>query len=315
MKANVFGIHQALRLYQFVGQHAYKYPKLTRGAFEKLADILPDYNTHCKYITTSINGLEAQWIVPKNCHADKVMLFIHGGGFATGSIHTHRAVASQIATEAGIKALTINYHLAPEYKFPTQINDTYNAYEFLLDIGFNPKNIVIAGESAGANLVAATLLKIRDNKQSQPATAILLSAWLDLTMSGDSIKKNRDKDPMLPYKGLHLWATNYAGKNNLSNAYVSPLWASLNDLCPIFMQVGECEVLLDDSIRFAEKIKAAGGEVKLEIWNDMFHAWQGFWMILPEGREANENIGKYIKEKLKIKTTTAENNSAKIYAS
>ncbi len=314
MNINVFGIHKALRLYKLVGQQTYKYPKAARVAFEKLANILPANNSKCKYSLTTIEGVEAEWIIPENCRSEKVMLFFHGGGFATGSIHTHRALASQIAIQAEVKALSVNYRLAPETKFPAQLDDTLLAYKFLLRIGFKSENIVLAGESAGANLTAATLLKIRDNDLPMPKAAILLSAWLDLTNSGKSVMENKDKDPMVPYKGLELWAQNYAGKNNLSSPYASPLLADLQGLCPIYMQVGDCEVLLDDSVRFAKKAKEAGVEVKLEIWHDMFHAWQGFWMILPEGREANKNIGKYIKEKLGITKSIHEKEAIKNFA-
>jgi len=215
-------------------------------------------------------------------------------------LRTHRALASQIAIHARIRALSIEYKLAPEYKFPTQIEQAVTAYKFLLRQGYKPENIAIGGESAGGGLTGGTLNYLKDHHIPLPACAIFMSPWLDLTASGRSMINNKHKDPMVPYKGIPLWARNYAGDAELTHPYASPLFGDLSGLCPVYIQVGECEILLSDSTRYAEKAKNAGVDVKIEIWPNMFHAWQGFWMVMPEGKAAIEKLGAFLREKLLI---------------
>jgi acetyl esterase/lipase len=293
-----------LRIYKNVGQTAYNNPQLARTAFERLADVIPGKLPECTYRWTDIDGLPAEWIIPAKAKSDRVLLFLHGGGYATGSIRTHRALVSQIAIHARIKALSIEYDLAPEHKFPTQIEQCIAAYTFLLTEGYAPENIAIGGESAGGGLTGGTLLYIKDTNLPMPACAIMMSPWLDLTGSGRSLITNKHKDPMVPYKGIPLWARNYAGDAELTNPYASPLFGELSGLCPIYIQVGECEILLSDSTRYAEKAEKAGVDITMEIWPNMFHAWQGFWMIIPEGIAAIEKLGTFLQKNLRIADTT-----------
>jgi acetyl esterase/lipase len=305
MNFKTLALHNALRLYKNIGQNTYKNPKLARAAFERLTDLLPSKIDGCKYEEIMIGTTPAEWIIPKRSSSDKVLLFIHGGGYATGSVRTHRALASQIAIHGGFRALSVDYKLAPEYQFPTQIEEVVAAYKYLLKGGHKPQHIAIGGESAGGGLTGGLLLYLRDHNIPQPACAIMMSPWLDLTASGSTIEQNKHKDPMVPYKGIPLWADNYAGADNLTNPYASPLFGDLTGLCPIYIQVGECEILLSDSTRFADKAKQAGVDVISEIWPNMFHAWQGFWMVMPEGMEAIEKLSAYVKGKLSMAGTHA----------
>jgi acetyl esterase/lipase len=297
-------VKNALRYYKMVGQHAFIHPQLARVAFETLAIFLPGKLKGVKYNSFKIGAMDAEWIEPENCARNKVLLFFHGGGFATGSLETHRALISWIATYAEVKAVSIDYRLAPEHQYPSQLEDAVAAYKYLLRKKYLPENIVFGGESAGANLAASTLIYLRDNEIPLPTSAVLLSPWLDMTASGKSCEKNHHIDPMVPYHGIKLWAKNYAGNASLTNPLVSPLFANLQGLPPIYIQVGECEVLLDDATRFAKKAKKAGVDVRLEVWPHLFHAWQGFWMILPEGVAANKKLGTYLKEKLSAKAVS-----------
>ncbi|MFN8277028.1 MAG: alpha/beta hydrolase [Chitinophagales bacterium] len=297
MNFKTFAIHNLLRLYKNAGQLAFDNPKLARAAFDKLADFLPGKSADCSYESTRVGQLDAEWIVPDQLKGSGVLYFLHGGGYATGSLKTHRALASQIALATGVRALMLEYSLAPEHQFPVQIEEALQGYQFLLD-RYAPSEIVMAGESAGAGLIAGMLLCAKDRKLPMPAAAMLLSPWLDLTASGESHKINKHRDPMVPYKGIPLWAANYAGKENLQHPYASPLFGNLKGLCPLYIQVGETELLLDDSRQFAKKAHDAGVEVRLEVWPHMFHAWQGFWMVLDEGRQANEKLGAYAAAKL-----------------
>lgn len=300
MNFRTLAIHNALRLYKNVGQTAYNNPLLARAAFERLAAVIPGKLPQCSYKQINIEDMQAEWVIPLQAKTNKVLLFLHGGGYATGSIRTHRGLVSQIAIHAGIRALSIDYKLAPEYKFPTQIEQAIVAYRFLLNEGFKPENIAIGGESAGGGLTGGTLLYIKDQNLPMPACAIFMSPWLDLTASGRSILTNKHKDPMVPYKGIPLWAHNYAGDTELTNPYASPLFGDLKGLCPIYIQVGECEILLSDSTRYAEKAQNAGVDVTLEVWPNMFHAWQGFWMVIPEGKAAIAKLGAFLRKNLRI---------------
>jgi len=307
MNFRTLAFHNLLRLYKNVGQLAYSNPQLARAAFERLADVIPGKLPECSYESITIgDDIPAEWIRPKKSDADKVLLFLHGGGYATGSIRTHRGLASQIAIHAGITALSIDYKLAPEHKFPTQIEQAVEAYRYLLDEGYEPQNIAIGGESAGGGLTSGTLLYLKDHDLPLPACAILMSPWLDLTASGRSQIHNKHKDPMVPHKGIPLWARNYAGEEELTHPYASPLFGDLQGLCPIYVQVGECEILLSDSTRYAEKAEKAGVDTTIEVWPNMFHAWQGFWMVIPEGKAAIEKLGEFLKKHLNVESKLAQ---------
>ena len=300
MNFRTLAIHNMLRIYKNVGQTAYNNPQLARAAFERLADVIPGKLSDCTYQRIDINGVAAEWVKPRSAKSDKVLLFLHGGGYATGSIRTHRGLVSQIAIHARVRALSVEYDLAPEHKFPIQIEQCVAAYKFLLEEGYAPENIAIGGESAGGGLTGGTLLYIKDHGLPMPACAIMMSPWLDLTASGRSMITNKHKDPMVPQKGIPLWARNYAGDAELTNPYASPLFGELTGLCPIYIQVGECEILLSDSTRYAEKAEKAGVDTTMEVWPNMFHAWQGFWMIIPEGKAAIEKLGAFLQKNLKI---------------
>ena len=300
MNFRTLAIHNMLRIYKNVGQTAYNNPQLARAAFERLADVIPGRLDDCTYQKIDIDGVPAEWVTPRRAKSDKVLLFLHGGGYATGSIRTHRGLVSQIAIHARVRALSVDYDLAPEHKFPTQIEQCVSAYIHLLDEGYAPENIAIGGESAGGGLTGGTLLYIKDHGLPMPACAIMMSPWLDLTASGRSMITNKHKDPMVPQKGIPLWARNYAGDAELTNPYASPLFGELTGLCPVYIQVGECEILLSDSTRYAEKAEKAGVDITMEVWPNMFHAWQGFWMIIPEGKAAIEKLGAFLQKNLLI---------------
>ena len=304
MNLPLFAVEKLLRTYKMMGQLIYNKPLIARSAFEKLTGNLPQREEGYIYKKIEIEDFRAEWVIPANADNDKVFLYFHGGGYATGSIRTHRPLVNQLVKHSGVAALSVEYHLAPEKKFPTQINQCVLAYKYLLSEGFSPENIALGGESAGGGLVAGTLLWLKDQKLPQPACAILLSPWLDLTASGKSNITKREADPMLPYKGIPIWAENYA-PGNTKHPYASPLFGNVSGLCPMYIQVGENEVLLDDSVRFAEKLKKAKVDVKIEIWKDMFHAFQGFWPVLEQSKEANKKLGQYLKDKLKAQKLQA----------
>ncbi|MFX0167578.1 MAG: alpha/beta hydrolase [Candidatus Hodarchaeota archaeon] len=248
----------------------------------------------------TVNGISSVWITSPNALKDHVVLYLHGGGYISGSINSHKDLGARISLASESRVLLIEYRLAPEYPYPAALEDAVAAYKWLIDIeGINPKKIIIGGESAGGGLTAATLLKLRDLDISLPVAAFLLSPWTDLEMTGDSFRKNKRLDPVINASEAYFFADLYLGDNDPKNPYISPLYGDLKELPPLLIQVGSAEIILDDSTRFAEMAKVAGVEVTLEVWEDMVHGFHLFAAITPEGQQAIEKIGEFIQKHLK----------------
>ncbi|MBL0309995.1 MAG: alpha/beta hydrolase [Bacteroidetes bacterium] len=245
-----------------------------------------------------INGIEAEWIYPKSADESKVLLYFHGGGYAACSINTHRSLVSRILKHAGIKGLMINYRLAPEHPYPAAIEDAFTAYQWLLQSGYKPEQIAFGGDSAGGGLAIGALLYIRDNNMTMPKCVLAISPWLDHTFSGLSYHSLKEIDPMLIQEGLPIWSKNYLGDADPRSPYASPIFHNLSGLPPVYVQVGEEEIILDDSTRFADKAKAEGVDVTIEIFPKLFHVFQAFWLVLPAARKANRKLGEFLKSHL-----------------
>jgi epsilon-lactone hydrolase len=264
-----------------------------RGAMEKVSERVAR-DVKCEPV--SAGGVPAEWIVPPGAAEDRVILYLHGGGYVMGSINTHRAMVARIARASQAKALAIDYRMAPEHPFPAAVDDATAAYRWLLAQGYKPGKIVISGDSAGGGLTLATLIALRDAGTPLPAAGVPISAWADLEGTGASIKTRAATDPMVDLPGLSRMAKLYAGDHDLKNPLLSPIYADYRGLPPMLLQVGDAEILLDDSTRVADKAKAAGVKVELEAWDDMFHVWHVFAKILPEGQQAIDRIGSYVIE-------------------
>ncbi len=264
-----------------------------RGAMEKVSERVAR-DVKCEPV--SAGGVPAEWIVPPGAADDRVILYLHGGGYVMGSINTHRAMVARIARASQAKALAIDYRMAPEHPFPAAVDDATAAYRWLLAQGYKPGKIVISGDSAGGGLTLATLIALRDAGTPLPAAGVPISAWADLEGTGASIKTRAATDPMVDLPGLSRMAKLYAGDHDMKNPLLSPIHADYRGLPPMLLQVGDAEILLDDSTRVADKAKAAGVKVELEAWDDMFHVWHVFAKILPEGQQAIDRIGSYVIE-------------------
>lgn len=247
----------------------------------------------------NIVGTSAEWISVPESKNDRVLLYFHGGGYIAGSIHSHREYCVHLARASKTRVLLIDYRRAPEHCFPAALEDATKVYDWLISSqGIKPKNIVIAGESAGGGLTIATLLKLRDDNKELPAAGIPLSPFLDLAVTGNSIKTKADVDPMATEADLKFCVEQYLGKEDKKNPLASPLYADLKNLPPLYIQVGTAEILLDDAVRFADKAKAAGVNVELEVWDDMTHMFQMFATMIPEGRDAIAKIGEFVLKSL-----------------
>ena len=251
--------------------------------------------------STILDKIPAEWVIPPNSLKDHVILHIHGGGWILGSPSSSRRLTSTIATATNLKTLSIDYRLAPEYPFPTPLNDCVSAYNWLLSNGFKSENIIIAGESAGGNLTLSTLLKLRDQGIDLPAGAFCLSPITDVTLSDDSFFKNGATDPGLADVGIFWWLAAYLAGDDPRNPYVSPLFGDLSGLPPILIQASSCEMLYSDASRFVEKAKKAGVNATLQSWDEMNHVFQGTkFELLPEAEEAINKIAEFTNELFKI---------------
>lgn len=249
---------------------------------------------------TTVNGLYAEWLRPKAAPASQVLLYLHGGAYLVGSCRTHRQLVSHIARAAGLNALVPEYRLAPEHRFPAAVEDATAVYMSLLEDGYAPANIAIAGDSAGGGLTVATLLSLRHAGVPLPAAVVLLSPFLDVTASGESARTRAGQDPWFDPGEVVLVANNYCEPGvDLRHPLVSPVYANVAGLPPTFIQVGDDEILLSDSTRFADKMKRAGLDVELEIWPEMWHVFQLFIGKMPESRRAIRKIGAFLRERMK----------------
>lgn len=244
----------------------------------------------------SAGGVPADWLAPDNSESTHAILYLHGGAYTIGSPTTHRGLAGRIASAARTPLLLINYHLAPEYPFPAALDDSLAAFIWLQKT-LSSSHIYIGGDSAGGGLALATALALRDRGQTIPAAIFLISPWTDVTFSGDSIHARARRDPLLNMHTEEWQVNEYAGEYPLTHPYISPLFADLHGLPPCLIQVGSEEILFDDSYRLAARMDAVGVENLLEIWDGMWHVFQGFAPYVPEAQIAIDRIGTFIIEK------------------
>ena len=230
-------------------------------------------------------GVPAEWVQVPGAAQDRVLLYLHGGGYCAGSLKTHRGLVGQIAKSFKGRVLTIDYRLGPEHKYPAAIDDAVAAYQFIMAQGIKPAHIAIAGDSAGGGLTVATLLTLRDKKIALPAAAWPISPWVDLEGRGGTLKTKAESDLIIHVDSLHNYAKAYAGARR-GEPLASPVNANLAGLPPLLIQVGSAEVLRDDSMTLAHKAGAADVDVTLEIWPHMPHVWHIFAPMLSEGRDA-----------------------------
>ena len=243
----------------------------------------------------SINELSVEWISHKSANAEKIILYLHGGGYVSGRLEMYRLLCGSISEKSGARVLMPEYRLAPDYPFPAALEDALLIYAWLLQNGFSAENIVIAGDSAGGGLSLAMTLALRDEGRPLPAGIVCLSPWTDLSFSGDSHETNADKMVILYPDNLRLWAESYIAHADPRTPHISPAFADFANFPPMLIQVGSEEVLLDDARMVADAAKSAGVDVTLSIYEGMWHVWQTIG-ILPEAKNAFEEIGEFMRE-------------------
>ena len=267
-----------------------------RERYLKLAGFLggaPD--AQCEKVDAG--GVPAEWVAAPGVDPSRAMLMLHGGGYAIGSIDTHRRLAYDVSAASGARVLLIDYRLAPEHPFPAAVDDAAAAWRWMLAQGLRPSRLSIVGDSAGGGLVLSTLVVLRDQGVPLPGCAVAISPWVDLEMLGGSIESRAGVDPMVAEAGLHAYAKMYLGDANPRSPLASPLHADLAGLPPMLVQVGSAEVLLDDALRIAEKLHAAGNDVRLSVWPNMPHVFPFFAPVLSEGGDGCREIGEFIRQR------------------
>lgn len=237
-----------------------------------------------------IGNIPGIWVRSNNVAATRTILYLHGGGYATGSSKLYLDLAHRLADACAAQVLLIDYRLAPEHSISCALTDTLTTYEWLLANGTAANSIMLAGDSAGGGLALATLVALRDRSIALPRSAICFSPWTDLCATGKSIKNNYHNDPYIIVPEKIAFLSNI----NKTDPYVSPLYANLQGLPSILIQVGNNEALLDDSRQFAAKAKASGVSLELQIWQEVPHVWQIFAKYLPEGQQAIDAVGKFV---------------------
>jgi monoterpene epsilon-lactone hydrolase len=242
----------------------------------------------------SAAGLRAEWILPRGATKDKVILYMIGGGYVSGSCSDHRVLVAKIVKGSGIGMLLFEHRLAPEHPYPAALEDSVSAYQWLLNQDVSSSRIVIAGESAGGGLGLAALLALRDRSIPLPATGVAISPWTDLALTGASYqtKLKSSIDP----PGMSIMCSKYyVGDHDPCLPGISPLYGDLHGLPPLFISVGTNETMLDDSLRFAEKAQAAGVEVTLRVGEEMIHCFPLMAPLYPEATEAMDEICTFIR--------------------
>jgi epsilon-lactone hydrolase len=227
-----------------------------------------------------------------------VVLYFHGGVYVIGDAFLAADLASQVGRRTQAKVISVDYRLAPEHPYPAAVDDALGAYEALLDDGIAPSDIVFAGESAGGALAVATLVNARDHGLLLPAAAYAMSPYADLTLSGATMETKREVDPLMSRELLEPRVVDYTSGQDAALGLISPVFADLSGLPPLFIQAGTHEVLLDDAVRLARQAATADVEVTLDITAQVPHVFQAFHAILDEARTALDRAGQFLSAQL-----------------
>lgn len=233
----------------------------------------------------------------QDSNTNKVILYIHGGGYVSGSCSDHRGFVAKFAKNTGVQNLLYEYRLAPEHSFPAALDDSVKIYQWLLASGFKPENIIIAGESAGGGLCLATLLAFKERNIPLPIAGVAISPWTDLTCSSESYKTKNKLSPA-PLNSWTIFSKYYVGDNYAENPLISPLFGDLKGLPPIFINSGEDDELYDDGKKFYYKAKNAGVDIQFRAGKRMLHCYPLLSPMFKEATEAMNEIVVFIKKKL-----------------
>lgn len=266
-----------------------------RAASDSLGDLFPRA-WDVLVEQTDAYGVPAEWTSTSVASSSKVILYLHGGGYVWGSLKSHRHLVSELGRAAMMRTLALDYRRAPEFPFPHALEDAVSGYRFLVDSGFKPRQIAVAGDSAGAGLAVALLVRLKELSMQQPACALLFSPWVDMTVTADSYSRNAKRDPVLNHEIMQFLAEQYLGMLPRETPLASPVFAELGSIAPLTIFAGATEVLLDDAVALTRAAGLADVSVQLEIWPKMFHIWPNYHQILAQGKQGVDRAGRLLHE-------------------
>ena len=266
-----------------------------RAASDALGDLFP-LAADVRVEQVEALGVPAEWTSTPVADTGGVILYLHGGGYVWGSLKSHRHLVSEVGRAATMRTLALDYRRAPEFPFPQALQDAVSGYRFLLDSGFEPRQIAVAGDSAGAGLAVSLLVRLKELSMQQPACALLLSPWADMTATADSYSRNAQRDPVLNREIMQFLAEQYLGKRPRETPLASPVLADLSGIAPLTIFAGATEALLDDAIALTRAAGLADVSVRLEIWPKMFHIWPNYHQVLAQGRQGVARAGRLLRE-------------------
>lgn len=257
-----------------------------RARSERNGRFHPPFPTDTGIEEIVLEGLRCAAIRPPRERPEKVVLYLHGGGYVTGSIESYLMLCVPLARALGLRVVLPEYRLAPEHPYPAALEDALKAFRGILAEGYAASDIVLAGDSAGGGLCLAAALSLRDSGSPSPAAVICLSPWADLSNSGASHAANAKSEALLDTGTLDRWAALYSGGARLDDPYISPVHGDFRGLPPLLIQVDRGEILLDDSRTVAEKAEAAGVDLSLSVWDGLWHVWPALGDLVPESGAA-----------------------------
>ncbi|MBV1907446.1 MAG: alpha/beta hydrolase [Pseudomonadales bacterium] len=264
-----------------------------RAGYEAIGGAFP-LADDCVFEEIETNGVKSAWTRAGDV-SDKVIMYLHGGGYVIGSLTTHRPLVADLSRASNRKMLAVDYRLAPEHPFPAAVDDAVSAYSWLLSQNYSANDIIIAGDSAGGGLTIATMLKLKEQGIALPQAGVCLSPWVDLEAIGDTMTSKASVDPMVQKDGLLQMAATYLAGADARNPLAAPLYGDLEGLPPLLIQVGTSETLLADARRLAIKAIQAGVNVSYEEWPEMVHVFQQFSPLISDGYRAITRIGNFAK--------------------
>jgi monoterpene epsilon-lactone hydrolase len=247
------------------------------------------------YLEVEVAGLPALWVVPKGSAEDRVIFSVHGGGGVSGSIYTHRKLFGHLAKAVGARALVTEYRQA---QHPVPLEDTTAAYRWLLAQGVDATHIAVVGDSLGGKLSISTLLRARELGLPAAAALMLMSPWVDLTVSNETFETNRESEAFFYKEVVGALAAVYLGDADPKDPLASPLYADLRGLPPTYIQVGGAETLLGESLQFEENARKAGVDVQVEVFPGQLHTFQMAAGDSPESDDAIRKLAEWVRPKL-----------------
>ncbi len=277
-------------------------PEAARRHLERSAALVPGVPREARYLEDRVPGpggtVPVEWVSCGRAERRRVILYLHGGAYLMGSPKTHRSITAPLARLTGMRVMVPDYRLAPEHPAPAAVEDALAAYATLLAQGYAANDIALSGESAGGGLLFALLLLAQEKGYPPPGCIAAFSPWVDLAHTGASIRENAHCEVMLPAERVNEVAAFYIGDGDPRDPIISPLYGDFVNPPPAFITVGEPEILRDDSLRMADRLREAGGEVEMHRTPDVPHAWQFFGPHLPEARSSMESAAAFIRVRL-----------------